>query len=340
MNKLRFALCKSASILLLFVLLAACGAASTKSSDASSGEQQNAAAAEVPQAFKTYTDFQGRKTEIPVYPRRIAVVAGSGAILDVKELGFEPVGYPHRYMSNSAILKSVHESLSAKAPDLGMPTNLEQLVELQPELTIMGYETQDNEYDMLKKIGPLAAFDESVPLQKRLTEIGEILGKQAEAKAILSELEDKTKAMWQQLRSQGKIAEGETAAVVVYYWNKSMYLMKNFGVFDLINNPMGFKMSEKVASLSPSSGSPYIEITEEALHDTLIADRLFLLYANNAEAKEGFKQLKQSKIFQSLPPVKNGKTHYIPLEYNDSDLITTRKLIEVFPRILETETFE
>lgn len=326
----------------LLAMLGACSAVTTKSpaepvgvTDANAGTEAKAES-----AVKTYKDFQGRETEIPVNPQRIAVIAGSGAVIDVKELGLEPVGYPHRYMSNSTILKSVQEDLSAHAPDIGMPTNLEQLVALSPDLMIFGYETQENEYDTLKKIGPVAAFDESVPLQERLATIGEIVGKQAEAKAILAELEQEKSAMWKKLREQGKIAENETAAVVVYYWNKKMFLMKNFGVFDLITHPMGFKMSDKVASLLKTSDSLYIELSEETLHDVLIADHLFMLYDNNEEAKQGFKQLKQSTVFQSLPPVKNGKVHYVPLEYNDSDLITTRKLIDVFPKILETEMFE
>jgi len=342
MNRLPSLISKNALFLALIILLAACSPSATQSpaEATSEGTPTASAASEAPPSFKTYTDFQGRETEIPVHPQRIAVVAGSGAIIDVKELGFEPIAYPHRYMSNSGILKSAHEGLSAKAPDIGMPTNLEQLAALAPDLIIMGYETQDNEYEMLQKIAPVAAFDESVPLQQRLAAIGEILGKQAEAEVILSELEQKTRSMWQQVREQGKVAEGETAAVVVYYWNKKMYLMKNFGLFDLINHSMGFKMSDEVASLSSSSPAPYIEITEESLHDVLVADRLFLLYDSNADAKEGFKQLKASKVFQGLAPVKNGKIHYIPLEYNDSDLITTRKLVDVFPQILESEMFE
>lgn len=341
MNRLFSRLSKTTLFLSLLILLAACSSSGTPSPAKAPEESTNTSIeSKAPATTKTYRDYEGRETEIPVNPQKIAVIAGSGAIVDVKELGFEPIAYPHRYMSNSSILKSIHETLSAKAPDIGMPTNLEKLVDLDPDLMIMGYETQDNEYAMLQKIGPIAGFDESLTLPKRLTAIGEILGKQDEAKAILSDLEQKNQSMWQQLRDQGKITEGETAAVVVYYWNKKMYLMKNFGVFDLINHPMGFKMSDKVAELASSSTSPYIEISEEVMYDVLVADRLFLLYASNAEAKEGFNQLKQSRVFQSIPQVKNGKIHYIPLEYNDNDLITTRKLIDVFPQILESEMFE
>jgi len=141
-------------------MLGACSAVTTKSppEPLAVGDANAGAATKAESAVKMYKDFQGRETEIPVNPQRIAVIAGSGAIIDVKELGLKPLGYPHRYMSNSTILKSVQEELSAKAPDIGMPTNLEQLVALSPDLMIFGYETQDNEYDTLKKIGPVAAF--------------------------------------------------------------------------------------------------------------------------------------------------------------------------------------
>ncbi|MBP1992083.1 ABC transporter substrate-binding protein [Paenibacillus eucommiae] len=329
----------SIMLLLCITLLCACGSQTQSNTIAPTATGSNAAK-ETAAVTKKYTDFEGREVTLPANPQKIVVAAGSGAVIDLLELGYEPLGYPHRYLQNSSILKPIQDRLSKQAPDIGMPTNLETVLSLSPELIILGYETQTDEYNMLSKIGPVATFDESLPLKDRLTTIGEVVGKEKEAQAIINELEGKTEKMFQSLREQGKIGENETAAVVVYYWNKQMYLMKNFGLFDLINHPLGYKMSEKVASLNPINGSPYIEISEEAMPGALIADRLFILYDNNVEAKEGFKQLRESLVFKNLEPVKNGKVHYIPLEYNDSDVVATRKLIEDFPKILETDMFE
>ncbi|BBI33400.1 ABC transporter substrate-binding protein [Cohnella abietis] len=326
-------------LLLCIVLLCACGSQAQSNTIASTEKGSNSAN-ETETVTKKYTDFTGREVTIPANPQRVVVAAGSGAIIDLQELGFEPVGYPHRYFQKSSILKPIHDHLSKQAPDIGMPTNLETVLSLSPDLIILGYETQADEYNMLSKIAHVANFDEYLPLKDRLTAISKVVGKEKEAQSIINDLEEKTEKMFKSLREQGKIADNETAAVVVYYWNKEMYLMKNFALFDLINHPLGYKMSEKVASLNPTTSLPYIQITEEEMHSSLIADNLFILYDNNVEAKEGFKQLRESSLFQNLEPVKNGKVHYIPLEYNDSDVVTTRKLIETFPKILETEMFK
>jgi iron complex transport system substrate-binding protein len=43
---------------------------------------------------------------------------------------------------------------------------------------------------------------------------------------LLARYNDKARTMWKGLRQQGKIAEGETAVVLIYYWNKTMYLRR------------------------------------------------------------------------------------------------------------------
>ncbi|WP_167395993.1 hypothetical protein [Lysinibacillus parviboronicapiens] len=50
-----------------------------------------------------------------------------------------------------------------------------------------------------------------------------------------------------------------------------MYVMKTGGVADLLYQPEGFAMDEKVQALQPNSG-PYIHISEESMHDTLVGN--------------------------------------------------------------------
>ncbi|MEJ8306849.1 ABC transporter substrate-binding protein [Saccharibacillus sacchari] len=340
MKAMRVMTVKSLLSLSLVFMLGACGSAGveTTASDTKSEDNlaaQSTVAQEETSATRTYTDYNGTKSEIPAVPKRIVSVAGSGATIDLLELGFSPIAYPYRYMQDSSILKDTVQQLNATATDIGMPTNLEAVLGRDPDLIVFGYETQDGEQAQLEKIAPVAAFDESLAFQDRLLAIGDIVDKQDEAKAIVADINEQTEQMWKQLYAEGKIGKDETAAVVVYYWNKKMYVMKNFGVFDLINHPSGMKLSPEIEALNASSSSSYIELSEEAMVDTLVSDHLFLIYDQNEEATEGFKQLRQSSLFQMLPQVKNEKVHYIPIEYNDSDLITVRKLIQDFPSLLD-----
>ncbi|WP_107950696.1 hypothetical protein [Lysinibacillus parviboronicapiens] len=107
----------------------------------------------------------------------------------------------------------------------------------------------------------------------------------------------------QKLRINGTVAEDETAVVLQYFWNKNMYVMKTGGVADLLYQPEGFAMDEKVQALQPNSG-PYIHISEESMHDTLVGNYLFVLLSADKEAQKAFEELQQKPLWNALPAVK------------------------------------
>ncbi|MFJ7700242.1 ABC transporter substrate-binding protein [Lysinibacillus fusiformis] len=90
----------------------------------------------------------------------------------------------------------------------------------------------------------------------------------------------------------------------------------------------------KAQALQPNSG-PYIEITKETLHETLVGDQLFVLISADKEAQNAFEELKQEPLWNSLPAVKNNKVYFIEDKWNYDDMTTSNMLLKEFPNMLK-----
>ena len=217
--------------------------------------------------------------------------------------------------------------------DIGFPTNLEKVLTLKPDLIMMSY-VMDNEVEEASKIAPTVVFDGMQPLKDRFPVVADIVGKNEEGEQLLKKYNEDADAMWERLRADGKVAEGETAVVLQFFWNKKMFVMKTGGVAGLLYQAKGYAIDEKVQALQPNSG-PYIEITKETLHETLVGDQLFVLISADKEAQNAFEELKQEPLWNSLPAVKNNKVYFIEDKWNYDDMTTSNMLLKEFPNMLK-----
>ncbi|QNK89157.1 ABC transporter substrate-binding protein [Sporosarcina sp. resist] len=286
-------------------------------------EDQKSASSET----RIYKDSQGHEVKIPTNPKRI--VLQGNPIGDLLALGIEPVGIDRRFVDMSSALDK--EAITAQ--DIGYPTNLEKVLSLEPDLTMLSY-VLDKEYEEASKISPVVTFDGSLPLKERFPVIGDIVGKKVEAEQLLQDYDLKAEAMWKELRANGKIVEGETAVVLQYYWNKSMYVMKTGGLAELLYQSSGFGMDDKVKALQPNSG-PYIEVSNELMHEMLIGDRLIVLHSADKDAEKAFEELLKTDLWKSLPAVKSGKINFIEDKWNYNDMTTSGMLLDEFPNVME-----
>ncbi|MEC1177684.1 AraC family transcriptional regulator [Metasolibacillus meyeri] len=305
----------------LLALLVACGDDTTQTTNSNDGTAQTEET-----ATRVIVDTAGREVEIPAKPEQI--VMQGNAIGDLVALGIEPIGVDRRFIDSGVI----EDKGKISAADIGYPTNFEQVLSLKPDLIMLGY-VMDDEIEKASKIAPTVTFDGMLPLKERFPTVADLVGKKEEGEKILKDYEENVGAMWQQLYTGGVIAEGETAVVLQYYWNKTMYVMKTGGVANLLYHPAGLAMDEKVQALQPNSG-PYIEIAEESMHDLLIGDHLFVLVSVDPEAKKVFEELQQKPLWNALPAVKNKKVHYVEDSWNYTDMTTSTMLLEEMPNIL------
>jgi len=293
----------------------------------SSQTQTQAPSTSAGETTRSYTDSQGHVVDIPVNPERIVMQGNIAG--DFWALGIEPVGLDRRFLEG----KEQMYQEKKPAEDIGFPTNLEKVLSLNPDLIMLGY-TMEKQYEETSKIAPVIVFDQQLPFKERFPIIADVLGKKEEATKWLAGYDDKVKAMWQKLRAQGTVKEGETAVVLIYYWNKEMYLMKHGGLADLLYGADGLKMDPIVAAIQPQEGSPYINISEEVMHDQLVGDHLFVLYPSNEDARAAFDDLLKTPLWSTLPQVKNNHVYFMDSILNYTDALTSEQLLEELPNLM------
>ncbi len=315
------------ALLCITLLLGACTGGTANVNNETTGQQivvENETGSS--NQTRLYKDSQGNEVEIPTKPERI--VLQGNAIGDLLALGIEPIGVDRRFIDSGVL----EEKGKISSTDIGYPTNLEKVLSLEPDLIMLSY-VLDKEVEEGSKIAPTVVFDGMLPLKERFPIVADIVGKEAEGKQILNKYEEDAEAMWQELRANGTVTEGETSVILQFYWNKMMYVMKTGGIADLLYQPGGFAMEEEVQALKPNSG-PYIEIAEETMHETLVGDRLIVLLSADKDSQKAFEELQQLPLWQSLPAVKNNNVHYIEDKWNYTDMTTSEMLLEKLPKML------
>ncbi|MFF5794327.1 ABC transporter substrate-binding protein [Paeniglutamicibacter sp. NPDC012692] len=182
--------------------LTACGSAAPEAASTSP------AAAEA--AFPVTVEHIYGTTKIPKKPERIATVSWVNADA-VLALGVVPVGMASDVWGNNA--KNSTDWKDAKLEELGAPigsekapvqyseadgVNFTAIAEVQPDLIVAGYSglTKD-EYEKLSKIAPVigpVAPNYTSRWQDVTSAVGKALGKDTEAKTLISDLEGKLTA--------------------------------------------------------------------------------------------------------------------------------------------------
>ncbi|GED69306.1 hypothetical protein BRE01_30080 [Brevibacillus reuszeri] len=194
MNNIRSIVGAVGTIVLATSLLFGC-------SSQTSQKQENApSSAEA--ATRSYTDYKGHTSPIPVSPQRI--IFWGETFGDTLALGVKPVG-------GSGYTNQVFEDRLQDVEDVGFPINLEKVLELKPDV-ILYAGTDEKDFDALSKIAPTVIFDTFAPLEERMTLLGDLIGKKEEAKKCLKEYKQSAESMWKKLKETG-MKEGETASV-------------------------------------------------------------------------------------------------------------------------------
>jgi iron complex transport system substrate-binding protein len=197
--------------------------------------------------------------------------------------------------------------------------NLEAILESAPDV-IVTHSAQggvSEVYEQLVQIAPVVLLDYTVPWQEQLLACAEIVGKEAEAKERIAEIEpviasaketvaehtDRTFALF---RTDGKIFMPQGAAA--YY-----------GTFGL-TKPEGFpdKSGESLSLEAVAEMNPY-----------------YIVFQHNYEASTAFvKSLESSSVWQSIDAVKNGPIYYFDENKNTFGPLAMRlaaeKLVPIY----------
>lgn len=293
------------------ILLAGCGAGQNPAGEATSASQA------VIQSSAGQSGGDASTMETTVYPRTIKHTMGEVTLktkpqrvasVDIMGtdyflvLDFAPIvseGFEGT-KSKSPIFAKYAEGKDVK--DLGSKTNLETLLEMDPEVIVMTSTGKGSRFEEFNKMADSIVIDFTLDAPARLMKIAEIIGKEEKAKEVLTSFE--------QLKNEAKEAaaahKGETA----------LFLISNGKDFTVMH-PKNFPIYYEEVGLTPIAGLPEDgkiggRVGIEALSE-FAPDHIFITEnrrSMKAEDPEGLIHIwKDHPVWKNLKAVKNNQVY-------------------------------
>ena len=262
--------------------------------------------------------FQSEKGEltIPQNPERIVTDYYLG---DLLALGVTPVGGTNLLLQTPLFAGKV-ESI-ANISDFGA-VSFEKVTELAPDLIIT---LSEAEYDKYSEIAPTILLTVSnYSAQERITLLGDIVNKSAEATKLISNYEEKIAEAKTKLAT--KIDFSDTVTIFDVF-PKDIYVAgKAQSGGPIIYNALGFNAVERVEKDVFASDLPWLSISIEALPD-YAGDHIFLL---GYQSEELTKQVTTSSIWLGLPAVKNNQVYTVDSDvFRRFDFLSLEQQIDI-----------
>ncbi|GBF76622.1 AraC family transcriptional regulator [Paenibacillus sp. 598K] len=277
------------------LLMSACGAG-----NAETGTTTAAESAPAEQKTRIVSTAKG-DVEIPANPQRVAADQYMGHLL---KLGIVPVGVRTFMLQEAWLEKSgIDQTVLDGIEDLGdFPMNLEKLASLDPDLIISSINENGEQYEKIGTTLFVPYWEELTtpdPLDKFRT-IGSIFGKEQEAEQWISEYKARVEEAKVQIKDI--IKEGETVSIIQIGWNGLYVLAAQGGNY-------GSSTIYQMLELPPTQKAMDMEkgfemISMEVLSE-YAGDHIFLYGADD----EGSESVLDSKLWKSLPAVKNGNVY-------------------------------
>jgi iron complex transport system substrate-binding protein len=241
------------------------------------------------------------EVSVPTHPKRVVVDWDLGPVLAV---GVTPVGASSTQMNFAKFLKPY---LPDTVQNIGLEgsISLEKVLDLSPDI-IITWNTAA--YESYSKIAPTVVFETSKysTIQEEITSMGDILGRQEEAKKWNEDFEKRTEAARNKIRNV--IPKDATISIVDYITvDKFLMVIGNAGerggraTYDIL----GLNPTPKVKSEIIDKKEDRIEVSWETVND-YVGDYVIVLKV------EGKEPPKLPVTWTSLDAVKNH--HVIEIE--------------------------
>lgn len=303
------------------MMLSACGTAAPDSSASAptpteASATKNKAADDTVSQFRTVPTIKG-DVDVPADPKRVIAHYLMG---DIYRLGIDPVGVSEVHKG------AAFEELAKGAVDLGQWNfNLEAVLELEPDLIISVNESQ---YDELSKIAPTVLVPYgSMTTDERLTFLGEILNRQAEAEAVLEAYHQKVAEARRKLEEAGL---DQAVLTIMQIHQKGISVSGDMHALGgLMYKELGLKPHPKVQKdiidAGEYWGQPSMEILDDYVGDYII--HLGDILDTTA----------QSAVWQNIEAVRKGRiiTSSTSVTYY-TDIASAEKMLDDIVRELLT----
>lgn len=298
------------SLAFAIFFLAACSSSSTTTSSSTESS-----------ALSTKPEIDGitYHGDIPQSPKKIVNFAYSytGYLF---QLGFDVASYTYDLEKDSpAFGEKLKDAVNLTTADT------EAITAQNPDLILVF--AGDEQIETLKEIAPVIEIQYGKrDYLEMMTDLGQIFGKEKEAKDWLDNWEKKVETAKSELSSY---LTTDTSFTVMDFFDKNIYLYgDNFGRGgELIYDSLGYAAPSKVKE-DVIDKDGWFGISQEALPD-YVGD--YVVVNVNASTKEAAASLKESDIWKNLPAVSAG--HALEVDYNlfyFSDPMSLDMQIEAF----------
>jgi len=293
----------SAMVIVLAMFTSSCGSkestetqtdgASTTSADVQATVTIPAATASAAPTSETrsYETVKGTIT-IPLKPQRIVTDYYGGELLSVggNVVGIEPTAFTNPFLAE--MLKNTE--------DLGMPLNLEKIVELKPDLiVVMG----DKNYEQMSQIAPTLhiPFGTATNLNDTLRLFEGIVGEKGKADQFIAEFDIKAADAREKLK--GIVDPKATFGLYELVDNGDLWIFGDYAGRGghTVYNALGYLMPTK-----HSKSKQTVQLSMETL-PSYAGDYIFLTVYDPEKKGEALKQLQSSAVWSNLPALKNNR---------------------------------
>lgn len=300
-------------VFVLALLAAACGAPPPVATAAPVEAEATAPATEVETADSSFPITIAHKygsTAIDSQPQRIVLV-GLNEQDSLLALGIVPVATSEWYGGRpGAIFEWAQDELAAiegaEVPVVldSVQINFEQIASLEPDVIIGLYSgLTEQEYQTLSAIAPTVAqpaeyIDWGIPWQEVTRTIGKIVGKSAEAEALISGVEED----FAEVRAQyPEFQDAEGVVATAYGYPTSFYAFSSQDIRGRIIASLGF---QNPAIIDELAGDEYGASISYERFDIVDVD--LLIWVDTMP-----EDLRNNPLFTSLNVVKDGRVYFI-----------------------------
>lgn len=223
------------------------------------------------------------ETEVPVRPERLVVMDGEFTLDPVVALGLDPIGAA-RPDYTGEIPTPIRRRIESDLAEVGTQSepSLERIAALEPEL-ILGMAHQiEGIYARLSDIAPTVALNhEQTRWKAYLREVGDVLGRSAEARRLLEDYEARTAEITERLGSR----LDELAITMARATDLGFRYLTLEGSFPgTVLREVGLKTPPE--QRPGGVGEPFVEISQEEI-PVLEADYIFLTVDEGSGVPEG-----------------------------------------------------
>ena len=299
---------------LCLMLITACGGTKKDETDSSKKSKEI-----------TLTDAMGEVT-LPANPERILAsnLEDSLVSLDIIPAAQWSIGESvHAYLQDAL----------GNVPTIAWDMPLEQVIEKDPDLIIFSSPSAipSGTYEEYKKIAPVYVFkdEDSSDWRKQLQIMGQIVGKEKQAKEELAAYETIAKDASEKLKK----AIGDESVAAIWIIGGQYYLLENerFSA-NVLYKDLQLTQPNMIKNMPAAKDATWSPISLEALSD-LDADHVFLIAA---KGEAGLQALTNSTVWKQLPAAKNKQVYELEDDgsWTINGRIASEKVIDTVTKTL------